>query len=389
MAQGSVSLRFDSQGKRKAWLAPKLPEAEPGAESFDAKAFDLETKGVDKGALVFVLDEGTGNLAVRPLSEVSGGWDVAKGDFKLIGAVRVRVEHEGRPVESATVTLTDSKRSQTQVLDSSAGGTLSFWAVAPGEFKVRVLYRSGGKMADPLVQAFEVGLERAKPVPEFVCAIPDEVATIAPPAAATDKGKPPAKSVEAREGEPKSAIQTGSPIGSFITFLLTLAIVGGIGYAIYRWMQKHPDRVKARLQQLGVEVPEPPQDAGSPRASPSAPAPPEKILLGDAAAPAASVAPLSAAPAQPRLVRENGQVFRLEEGANVLGRADEAAISLPEESTISRAHAEIVRNGEHVLVRDLQSTNGTFVNGAQVGGEVELKPGDTVQFGAARFRYEA
>jgi pSer/pThr/pTyr-binding forkhead associated (FHA) protein len=34
------------------------------------------------------------------------------------------------------------------------------------------------------------------------------------------------------------------------------------------------------------------------------------------------------------------------------------------------------------------STNGTFVNGAQVQGDTTLRNGDAVQFGAVRFRYE-
>jgi pSer/pThr/pTyr-binding forkhead associated (FHA) protein len=37
---------------------------------------------------------------------------------------------------------------------------------------------------------------------------------------------------------------------------------------------------------------------------------------------------------------------------------------------------------------DHGSTNGTFVNGAKVSGEAFLRPGDEVQFGAIRFRYE-
>jgi pSer/pThr/pTyr-binding forkhead associated (FHA) protein len=57
--------------------------------------------------------------------------------------------------------------------------------------------------------------------------------------------------------------------------------------------------------------------------------------------------------------------------------------------TVSRQHAEIERSGEEVSVRDLGSSNGTFVNGAKLDSERVLCPGDTVQFGAVRYRFEA
>jgi len=37
---------------------------------------------------------------------------------------------------------------------------------------------------------------------------------------------------------------------------------------------------------------------------------------------------------------------------------------------------------------DLGSTNGTFVNGISLKATTPLRPGDTVQFGDLRFRYE-
>jgi pSer/pThr/pTyr-binding forkhead associated (FHA) protein len=64
-------------------------------------------------------------------------------------------------------------------------------------------------------------------------------------------------------------------------------------------------------------------------------------------------------------------------------------VSLPGETTVSRRHAEIVRAGDRVVVEDLGSTNGTFVNDSPVTGERELASGDEVRFGAARLRYEA
>jgi FHA domain/Domain of unknown function (DUF1707) len=53
--------------------------------------------------------------------------------------------------------------------------------------------------------------------------------------------------------------------------------------------------------------------------------------------------------------------------------------------TVSRAHAVVhYRDGKWSL-RDLGSTNGTFVNGRRITDEIEVRPGDEVAFGAVRF----
>jgi len=76
------------------------------------------------------------------------------------------------------------------------------------------------------------------------------------------------------------------------------------------------------------------------------------------------------------------------EGELVVGRELGLGLSLVGESTVSRKHAVITRNGSQVLVKDCGSTNGTYVNGVQLQGEKQLQIGDNVQFGSVRFRYE-
>ena len=48
---------------------------------------------------------------------------------------------------------------------------------------------------------------------------------------------------------------------------------------------------------------------------------------------------------------------------------------------VSARHASIVRQGESFLLRDLGSTNGTFVNGTRIAGDVTLKDGDVITLG--------
>jgi hypothetical protein len=56
------------------------------------------------------------------------------------------------------------------------------------------------------------------------------------------------------------------------------------------------------------------------------------------------------------------------------------------EPSVSRRHAELRRDGARWLLRDLGSRNGTRVNGLRVLEETEVRPGDRVSLGEARYR---
>ena len=66
-----------------------------------------------------------------------------------------------------------------------------------------------------------------------------------------------------------------------------------------------------------------------------------------------------------------------------VGRAAENTLQIPEH-TVSKHHACITRlDNDHCYVTDLDSINGTFVNGAHIaaGAKVKLEHNDTLQFG--------
>ncbi|QEG20330.1 EAL domain-containing protein [Mariniblastus fucicola] len=52
---------------------------------------------------------------------------------------------------------------------------------------------------------------------------------------------------------------------------------------------------------------------------------------------------------------------------------------------VSGLHAELLQEGNQLLIEDLNSTNGTFVNGSKIRARTTLKDGDTVQFGQSTF----
>ena len=66
-----------------------------------------------------------------------------------------------------------------------------------------------------------------------------------------------------------------------------------------------------------------------------------------------------------------------------VGRLGDNDVQLDEASVSSR-HAEIEIGEAGAVLRDLDSTNGTFLNGDQVTGEVALNEGDEIYFGGVR-----
>lgn len=82
------------------------------------------------------------------------------------------------------------------------------------------------------------------------------------------------------------------------------------------------------------------------------------------------------------------QASELREEITIIGRSPECGIMLPS-NTVSRRHAQIRREGERFLLRDLGSTNGTLLNSEPVIGEEVLKDRDEIGIGIYRliFRY--
>lgn len=63
-----------------------------------------------------------------------------------------------------------------------------------------------------------------------------------------------------------------------------------------------------------------------------------------------------------------------------VGRSPENALVL-DDSFTSSGHAELVREADGWSVRDLSSTNGTYVNDQQIYGPTPVESGDTLRFG--------
>jgi FHA domain-containing protein len=81
-----------------------------------------------------------------------------------------------------------------------------------------------------------------------------------------------------------------------------------------------------------------------------------------------------------------GAAYDLSEGA-LLGRGDQADIQL-EDTFASSQHARLVPQGDVMVLEDLGSTNGTYLNGEPLRGPQPLHVGDSIRIGDSEFTFE-
>lgn len=82
--------------------------------------------------------------------------------------------------------------------------------------------------------------------------------------------------------------------------------------------------------------------------------------------------------------KQAGSVIPLVSGRFLIGREEDCHLR-PGNDLVSRHHCVFKTDDFTVRVRDLGSTNGTFVNGERLRGEVMLNTGDTVRVGTLEF----
>ena len=81
-----------------------------------------------------------------------------------------------------------------------------------------------------------------------------------------------------------------------------------------------------------------------------------------------------------------GSAYDLSDGA-LLGRGEQADIQL-EDGFASSRHARLVPQGDVMVLEDLGSTNGTYLNGEPLRGPQPLHPGDRIKIGDSEFSFE-
>lgn len=333
-AAQTVKLTFPDERPRRIWSAASVSAKPSGDELTMHKEVTVKLTQ----PIVCVVDIGSGNMASRELKP-GGTWKVTATDYDRLAEVRVFAE--------------GSKEGEYRFRDATSKEG-RFFGVPAGE----QTFEFKSERAT-LAGTFRLSLERDEPVPLLVIRKTQEAA----PAAGQNW------------------------IGTAISILLVAGLAIAILVFGLRWIYSNPDRTQTALGKIGIQVPDP-LDPGStgpspPPAPPMAPAPVQPIVLSDPVPPVPSTGSVGLA----RLVGPSGS-FELTEGVHVIGREPTCTIPLVSESSVSRRHAEIVVQGSQMTLRDLGSTNGTFLNGQAVQADVTLRPGDTVRLGSVHMRIE-
>jgi predicted component of type VI protein secretion system len=81
-----------------------------------------------------------------------------------------------------------------------------------------------------------------------------------------------------------------------------------------------------------------------------------------------------------------GRSIELTVERTTVGRVEENTFQIADASVSSR-HAEILLRGTDIIVHDLNSTNGTFINNEKIS-EAPLKPGQTLRFGQVELKID-
>ena len=83
---------------------------------------------------------------------------------------------------------------------------------------------------------------------------------------------------------------------------------------------------------------------------------------------------------------EKGKTHELKVDRTTIGRVEDNTFQIPEAS-VSSHHCEVLRKGEEIVVKDLDSTNGTFIDGEKIT-EATLKPGQTLRLGQIELKLD-
>lgn len=81
-----------------------------------------------------------------------------------------------------------------------------------------------------------------------------------------------------------------------------------------------------------------------------------------------------------------GRSYDLATERTTVGRVEDNAFQI-EEPSVSSRHCEILLRGSDIVIKDLNSTNGTFINGEKISEGV-LKPGQTLRLGNVELKLD-
>lgn len=416
-AEVELTISVPDEGEHLVRFLPSADAKQPAQLPirFLDRTFKVKYKPTELGskARIAVDNVRSGISAIRPLAGPNGPrngvLDLKATDFDHVRELDVKVSYQGKPVSVAKVTLEPrGEASVTRILDPAKDGIAVFEDIPMGRARVTVIYGDG------FTQAQDVDIAGGQaPGPLVISvAVANRVPTVeqTSPSAESEAGDV-RKSREQAGGSSSPSAGTmggGGGLAGWLGTLLGLAIGAGAIYLLYRWSLS--GGMAATLKKVGIEVSGPqPESASNTPWQPNAPPPPvvsdptlcqfcgqKKDAAGNCACSAlpsdgAVTAPSAVGVAQPRLIGTvgvySGAIFTID-GTATIGREPTNTIALPNDNTVSRRHATLRADAGAYVLTDEGSSNGTFVNGVRITGSQPIRPGDEVQIGNTRFRFE-
>ena len=411
----TLTIKVPDAGERYIRILPSDSKAAQLPISFldTSKVVTIDLALVGKSPRIAVDDAKTGNTALIPpaghVSADGGTVELGKIDFDHVRQVKVVVTYDNKPVQIAQVTLGSDKTVTPKNIDPSSQGVATFDDVPAGKTKLTIVY--GDKLTES--KDVEISLDHPGSFLTVNAPVTNKVATLntAPPISAgtstpATQSAPPSGSGAGQQAAPPP--HEGGGFAGFLGTVIGIAAAGGVIYLLYKWSKS--GGMAATLKKAGIEVTgTPPSDAGTPW-NPNAAPPPvvsdpticqfcgqKRDAAGNCASTLSGTA-INTGPAspvvatQPRLVATmgtySGQIFPLNGAGVTVGREPTNTISLADDTTVSRRHASFRADGGRYLVTDEGSSNGIYVNGVKIAGSKPLNPGDEVQIGNTRFRFE-
>ena len=80
--------------------------------------------------------------------------------------------------------------------------------------------------------------------------------------------------------------------------------------------------------------------------------------------------------------------FELVSGETTIGRHPDCGIVV-DAGAVSRMHAKVINDGSGHYLEDMQSRNGTFLNGQLISGSAMLKEGDRIRISDIEFIFDS
>ena len=351
------------------------------------------------GATLEIFDNQRGNLARLPVT-IDAPAALNESAFKFVQVVYVPVQSKGRSVMEAEIEATNATKTyrQTHLLNAADNGVARFENV-PLDEPITITARYSADSPKSVTETFS-RIHAPDGIHHEPLTVDWADVKMAPALAVPANSNPPATSTAGTvaPGVAPAMPPASSPENSAANTLISLFVIGIVGGGIF-WAY-NTGRLQPLLAQIKKDsgmFPAEAAIAANPFTASNA-APKLAPITEGTADPFGGVsAVVGVSPivgAGPRLVATagtySGQIFPVNGSADI-GRDATHPIPLPNDTNVSRRHATMQASNGQYTITDHGSSNGTYVNGVKIGPQTPqpLRPGDELNIGNTRFRFEA